>query len=463
MNPAAPGLQARTKLACLVAFTVGATLVTQPPALALLLGVGLLPWLWLRPTGRQVRAFVGVALLAVAGSALSQGLFLPGPPRTVVVELPFGLSLAREGLCWGAGQSLRLIAVAAAGLALVVSTPTNELVAGLAAWGLPPAFAFQLALALRFGPVMAGQARRLHAALSMRAASRGRLRRLAWTLGPLTARLSRRATTVGRAAEARAWDPARRLPPPPPLGAGDRWTLAAAALFVVGCGLWARSEAAAPLPTGLVRAVYGVSTAALVPAWWLLARGWRGRSVFGPAASPAERVTLALGVALLFVALLPFRGGLARVPMLDALIYAIPYSAALLAMLCLVPRPGTLTTLILGQALLAQLLGGNLNPLTWPYHLWIAWSAEAAFLATGANPRALLTALSVALARGAVSNAYSYALLAPLLWRKVYAPWYIAAKVSLGLVGCALGAWLAWSWARRWVGSGQAAPPTAGG
>ncbi|HAZ64813.1 MAG TPA: hypothetical protein DCZ72_14545, partial [Armatimonadetes bacterium] len=116
MNPAAPGLQARTKLACLVAFTVGATLVTQPPALALLLGVGLLPWLWLRPTGRQVRAFVGVALLAVAGSALSQGLFLPGPPRTVVVELPFGLSLAREGLCWGAGQSLRLIAVAAAGL-----------------------------------------------------------------------------------------------------------------------------------------------------------------------------------------------------------------------------------------------------------------------------------------------------------------------------------------------------------
>ncbi len=52
--------------------------------------------------------------------------------------------------------------------------------------------------------------------------------------------------------------------------------------------------------------------------------------------------------------------------------------------------------------------------------------------------------LGAAVLRGLLAYSYMYLILAPFLWRQFYAGWYIGLKVSLGVVGCTIGAWLAW-------------------
>jgi hypothetical protein len=162
-----------------------------------------------------------------------------------------------------------------------------------------------------------------------------------------------------------------------------------------------------------------------------------------------DLVTLALMIGLLHVAVLPFKGGLGRIPGLDALVYAIPYTAVLVLALRLVPKPGAAAALILGQALVGQLLGAGFNPAMWPYHLWCALAAECVAVAVGGRLQWLWQAVVLACVRGLVSNAYSYGLVAPLIWRKQYAPWYVATKIVLGLGGCLIGAVVAWRLAPR--------------
>ena len=185
-----------------------------------------------------------------------------------------------------------------------------------------------------------------------------------------------------------------------------------------------------------LRLLYLLTTLALLPAGlaltWALRR--RGRLT---GFSLRDLTTLALVICLLYVAVLPFRGGLAKIPGLDALVYSIPYTVVLLLGLHLVPKPGAATAVIGGQALLGQLLGGGPNPAYWPYHLWCALVVECFALLPGRRW------LALAVARGVVSYAYYYALLGPLFWHKYYAPWFIALKMGLGAVGCAIGAVLA--------------------
>jgi len=189
-------------------------------------------------------------------------------------------------------------------------------------------------------------------------------------------------------------------------------------------------------------AIYLVSTVLLAVAWLLGVGLLAARRRFQPLPT-RDLATLAMAICLLYVVLLPFKGGLAKIPGLDAFAYSIPYSLVLLLTLRLVPKPGAATALILGQALLGQLLGGGLNPVLWPYHGWCALAVEACLLVTGPQLTRLGQAITLACLRGFVSYTYSYALLAPLVWRKHYALWYVATKVGCGLVGCVVGAWLA--------------------
>lgn len=46
--------------------------------------------------------------------------------------------------------------------------------------------------------------------------------------------------------------------------------------------------------------------------------------------------------------------------------------------------------------------------------------------------------------RGLLAYSYMYLILAPFLWQQFYAWWYVCLKVSLGVVGCTVGAWVAW-------------------
>ena len=158
----------------------------------------------------------------------------------------------------------------------------------------------------------------------------------------------------------------------------------------------------------------------------------------------AELATLALLICLLYVAAIPWQIGLAKVPGVDALVFSIPYTAVLLLGLRLVPKPGAATVLVCGAGLFGQLLGRGLNPAWWPYYLWCGVSLDLYLMLVGPALHSFRAMLGAAVLRGLLAYSYMYLILAPFLWQQFYAWWYVGLKVSLGVAGCAIGAWLAW-------------------
>jgi hypothetical protein len=157
-----------------------------------------------------------------------------------------------------------------------------------------------------------------------------------------------------------------------------------------------------------------------------------------------ELATAAILICLLHVAVIPWQIGLARVPGLDALVFSIPYTAMFLLGLRLVPKAGFATLLIFGQGLFGQLLGRGINPAWWPYYLWCALGVELLLLLTGGRMKNLAVMLGAGVLRGLLAYTYMYLILAPFLWHQFYAPWYVVAKILMGLIGCVIGAVLAW-------------------
>lgn len=133
--------------------TIGtlAMLLDRPLALGLLASVGL-GFLLTRGLTLRTLARVGLVLLGITWSTVvSQGLFYGDLPRVQA----FGLGpivFWREGLLWGAVQSLRLVAVTSVGLGLVLSTSTDRLVGLLRVGRIPAGLAFLTALAVQAVP-----------------------------------------------------------------------------------------------------------------------------------------------------------------------------------------------------------------------------------------------------------------------------------------------------------------------
>ena len=160
--------------------------------------------------------------------------------------------------------------------------------------------------------------------------------------------------------------------------------------------------------------------------------------------STLELATTALMICLLHVAVVPWQMALAKVPGVDALVFSIPYTAIFLLGLRLVPKPGVATLLIFGQGLFAQILGRGINPVWWPYYLMCAVAVELLLLTTGNAMRSAWKMLAAGVLRGVVAYSYMYLILAPFAWHQFYAWWYVGLKLSLGVVGCIIGGWLAW-------------------
>lgn len=157
-----------------------------------------------------------------------------------------------------------------------------------------------------------------------------------------------------------------------------------------------------------------------------------------------DLATLAMMICLLYVAVVPWQMALAKVPGLDALVFSIPYTAIFLLGLRLVPKPGAATLLIFGQGLIGQMLGRGINPAWWPYYLICAVAVEFLLLIVGNSMRSAWTMAATGVLRGVVAYSYMYLIAAPFLWHQFYAWWYVGLKLSLGVVGCVIGAWMAW-------------------
>jgi len=123
------------------------------------------------------------------------------------------LVIYREGVTWGLVQSLRLVAVTLAGLAVAVSTPPDRAFAALLRLRVPFGAAFLAVTALRFVPEIGGE-------LLVVRQARARRGRPAWQrppwrwlalevsmLRPVVARSLRRARALAESLDARGFDP----------------------------------------------------------------------------------------------------------------------------------------------------------------------------------------------------------------------------------------------------------------
>lgn len=229
--PAVPRreVDARVRLAGLVALGVAVVCLDRAVSLGLVAAAALAGAL-VHPKTRGWRgALLGTAVTLAWGTALSQALFYLGVPRTPWTFGP--VTLWREGFLHGLVQSFRYVAVSAAGLAVALATPTDRLVAALAAVRVPFGLAMMASAALRFVPTVGTET------LAVRRA-RARRGRPAWArplrawlvleaelLVPVMARSVRRARALAETLEARGFHPTAPRPPERPLRLTERLTL----------------------------------------------------------------------------------------------------------------------------------------------------------------------------------------------------------------------------------------------
>lgn len=169
--------------------------------------------LLLTPASRGWRARGALAVAALTWSTvLSQGLFYADLPRTPLVALG-PVIVYREGLVHGLTQSLRFIALLAAGVHLAITTPTDRLVAGLRALGVPFGLTVMSVAVVRFVPVVAGEWATVRAARAARGRPAWRRSPWAWLrlevamLRPVLARSIRRARALAESLETRGFHP----------------------------------------------------------------------------------------------------------------------------------------------------------------------------------------------------------------------------------------------------------------
>ena len=238
--PWARALDVRVKLAVLLA---GAVLVVLVDAPVTLFGVFALV-ATLYPASRLPASKVGLAvvisLLTVWGTMLGQALFYASVPRTPLVvlvtkdtpvlgALTGGLCLYREGLLYGAVQSMRIVTMVGLGLWVCWTTEPHGFLAALVRLRVPYGIAFMTVTALRFLPTVASEAAVVSAARRMRGYH---LRRRSWRhparelvrfVKPLFANAVRRSRALALSVEGRAFDPSasRTSLAPAKLGWGE--------------------------------------------------------------------------------------------------------------------------------------------------------------------------------------------------------------------------------------------------
>ncbi len=210
--PTAAGLDPRLRVLLVFGVATVAAVVDRPVAVGVLLAVTGLAIAATRPDPRDVlRGFVLWAAIAWA-TVVSQGLFYSMAPRTPWFALG-PLVVWTEGVRYGLVQSLRYAVLLSAGLALVTSTSVDRLLAALVRLGLPFGGAFLAASALRFVPVVAGEALTVRAARAARGRPVWRRSPFAWLalevalVLPVAARALRRAQVLAEALDARGFDP----------------------------------------------------------------------------------------------------------------------------------------------------------------------------------------------------------------------------------------------------------------
>lgn len=230
----------RTRVLLLVFAGVLAVTLERPASLLVFAGGCSLPLLLLRAGGRWRQGAFVAALTLVWGTVLSQGIFYAAQPRTPLVHLG-PLVFYREGAVHGLVQSLRLVGVTLAGLAVVLTTPVERLLLALNRLRVPFGVAFLAVTALRFLPEVTEDLATVRRARERRGRPSWRRSPWAWLrlevagVRPVVARALRRARVLAETLDTRGFDPAGRRTAWRPLhwGRWERGLLVAVGVMVL--------------------------------------------------------------------------------------------------------------------------------------------------------------------------------------------------------------------------------------
>ncbi len=228
-RPKAEGLDPRTKIGLVACVGTLAITLEHPTSLAVMTLITLLPFLTTKARFR--RALIASAAI-VWSTVLAQGLFYPVEPRTALVSLG-PLTIWREGVSYGLVQSLRVISVGLAGVALAITTPLDRLNSALLRLRLPFGLALMASTAFRFIPAIAEAWNVVRSARARR--GRPIFQRTPWSwlkleislMRPIVARALRRAWSVAESLDARGFDPtaARAVMRPLRMKQWEKWLL----------------------------------------------------------------------------------------------------------------------------------------------------------------------------------------------------------------------------------------------
>jgi energy-coupling factor transport system permease protein len=202
---------------------MGAILIVilkTPQGLFLLFLTILVAFGLLRPPRRTVRTMVNLMATALLFTMISQGFFYTLEPRTPVLTLlshdsgtlgtlTGGIVLYREGILYGALQSLRLFSAMLLSAIIVMTTYPSDLLLGMEGLGVPQRIGFVVTVSIRFLPTLLDEAGRILLAQKLRGLDvkgvRGGFRAFRYLLPPLIIDSLRNARRIALAAEVRAF------------------------------------------------------------------------------------------------------------------------------------------------------------------------------------------------------------------------------------------------------------------
>lgn len=213
-------LDPRTKILFLLIITILAVLIRDPVSLLFLFLATVIPLLLAGIPFGQLKKILLLYTLIVIGAVMSQAMFyvpkegftsgyiwLVTPDTPIIGIITGGIPLSLQGAVYGLIQSLRILAMVNASVALVMTTPLNRIIIGLRQLGIPSVFAFMLATAVRFVPTIIEEYKMICNALRARGliSPFHPVRFFEYTFTPLILNSVRRCMQLALAAESRAF------------------------------------------------------------------------------------------------------------------------------------------------------------------------------------------------------------------------------------------------------------------
>jgi len=213
-------LDPRTKIFLSLACACLIVILDKPMSLLVLFITILFGFILLKPPFSYVKLATYLMAIAFVATIISQGLFYYFEPKTPLVtilpaefgllgRITGGIYLYKEGLIYGAVQSMRLFSAMLLGMIIVMTTYPSELILGLNRLGVSERVGFMLTVSIRFLPALVEEAKRILIAQRLRGLRlkgiSGAFKGFCFLLLPLIIDSLRSARRIALAAEVRAF------------------------------------------------------------------------------------------------------------------------------------------------------------------------------------------------------------------------------------------------------------------